>query len=1059
MAKPKKNKGYMGNDNLPTKGTTYDWTPEMINELSKCKTDIMHFAQNHFYILNVDEGKQKIKLYDAQKRVLEKMMNHRFFVLLASRQIGKPLAITTPIKTETGWLTMNDIIVGDRVYGVDGELCNVTHVHDIKYNQDCYEIEFDNGEKIIADGDHNWFTITDNNSGVKSTLDIYNSIDLNHKIPVCINSITASNHKSNPNIDKLNASEFILECGEMYPPVDPYTLGLWVGDVDSIDSRIYTGPSREHVYLRNMSYYGYIPHDFLNGSRKTRLKLLKGLMDVNGYIDPSGKAYFYSKNDELISQIKELIEGLGYKVIKSSSKSEYGDENSLIWKLSFIPRENICTHRDQIKRIKINDHTEDDLYHHIKKITPVNSVPVRCISVDSPDNLFLVGKSLIPTHNSTLMTIYVLWLANFFSDQKILLVANKEATAIEIFQRVRMAYELLPNWLKSPVDGAYGKTSMELENGSKISISTTTGTAARGQSISCLILDEVAFIECISKHSVITIRHKISENIEILTIDDLCSKLLELNDERIISDPELGFSDLIEIIPNNTYDIYTPSGWKDFKGISKYTERRLLKITTESGKTIEAAGNHAFVHSGENIIAKDVLNQYIDTIDGSEKVISIEESIIDYVYDVIEVEDCHNFYANGIVNHNTHLVKEFWASVFPIVSSSKKAKVFMCSTANGTGNLFHEIYSGAERGDNNWGCDKIIWHEVPGRDEAWADDIKKGLVSKEMWDQEFNCQFINSGTTSLNEEVYDYLVPYCKEPIETLKDGCYKIFEMPSSDKIYVAGVDTAEGLGGDFSCIKIIDITDLSEIKEVAEYYNNRVPVAEFSNVVHEILQHWGNPLVCIERNNQGGQVADRLGIDFAYEKVVCWGSALAHRKNQTLLGMISSRNTKIRAVANAKYFYAEKRSVFFANKDSLVELFKDFQKMPNDTWSAVSGKHDDRTMALIWALMVLDKDICEQYFNIDEYDECGKPKRISPLDLGISMFSNPTSIYTNEEVENIIASNLSPISFGSMHASENSEITNMLGEGWTYLGNSHYDDNNQDISYDQWDLINKYF
>lgn len=98
-------------------------------------------------------------------------------------------------------------------------------------------------------------------------------------------------------------------------------------------------------------------------------------------------------------------------------------------------------------------------------------------------NLLLSSRQ---SGKSTLATIYTLWLANFFPDQRILLVANKEATAMEIFQRVRMAYEMLPNWLKSPIDGNYGKTSMELENGSKISITTTTGTAARGSSISCV---------------------------------------------------------------------------------------------------------------------------------------------------------------------------------------------------------------------------------------------------------------------------------------------------------------------------------------------------------------------------------------------------------------------------------------------------------------------------------------------------------------------------------------------------------------------------------------------
>jgi len=123
---------------------------------------------------------------------------------------------------------------------------------------------------------------------------------------------------------------------------------------------------------------------------------------------------------------------------------------------------------------------------------------------------------------STLMTIYILWIANFFADQRILLVANKESTAIEIFSRVRMAYEMLPNWLKSPVV-EYAKTSMELENNSRISITTTTGTAARGQSVSCVDGD-----------TLITVRNKETGEIYDTTMKQLCHAL-EHKDNEIMT--------------------------------------------------------------------------------------------------------------------------------------------------------------------------------------------------------------------------------------------------------------------------------------------------------------------------------------------------------------------------------------------------------------------------------------------------------------------------------------------------------------------------------------------
>ena len=195
------------------------------------------------------------------------------------------------------------------------------------------------------------------------------------------------------------------------------------------------------------------------------------------------------------------------------------------------------------------------------------------------DNRFFILLASRQIGKSTMMTIYILWQACFMDDQRILLVANKEATAIEIFQRVRMAFEELPIWLKPGVK-EYGKTSMTLDNGSRIGITTTTGTAARGQSVNCLVIDEMAFIE-------------------------------------------------------------------------------------------------------------------------------------------------------------SHLVEEFWKSVFPIITSSKKSKVFVCSTANGTDNLFYKLYDGAEKGENGWAYDMIKWNEVPGRDEKWAANTRQALGSAEAWLQEF----------------------------------------------------------------------------------------------------------------------------------------------------------------------------------------------------------------------------------------------------------------------------------------------------------------------------------
>ena len=138
-------------------------------------------------------------------------------------------------------------------------------------------------------------------------------------------------------------------------------------------------------------------------------------------------------------------------------------------------------------------------------------------------NRFVCLVSSRQAGKSTLATIFALWICCFTSDQNMLIVANKEDTAISIFSRIRLAYELLPNYLKPGVK-EYGKTAMVLANGSAIRVSTTTSSAARGMSINVLFIDEAAHIDCLQGDSMITLRNKITGEIKKVKIGEMLSK-------------------------------------------------------------------------------------------------------------------------------------------------------------------------------------------------------------------------------------------------------------------------------------------------------------------------------------------------------------------------------------------------------------------------------------------------------------------------------------------------------------------------------------------------------
>jgi hypothetical protein len=323
---------------------------------------------------------------------------------------------------------------------------------------------------------------------------------------------------------------------------------------------------------------------------------------------------------------------------------------------------------------------------------------------------------------------------------------------------------------------------------------------------------------------------------------------------------------------------------------------------------------------------------------------------------------------------------------------------------------------------------------VPGRDEKWAATTKQAIGSVEAWLQEFNCIFINSGESSIDEALFLEMSQKCTEPKIVLDEGNYKIWEEPDPSRLYVAGVDISEGVGIDASVIQILDITDIRDIKQVAVYHNRHIPPLEFANKVHTILRNWGSPLALIERNNCGAQVVDRLAFDMGYEKVVSYGAKTANRAKPQM-GMIAHTNTKYKGVMNMRYFINEMRSVTIQDLDTLKEL-KDFIRYPNGTWKAKGGYHDDRVMSLIYALYILEKELTERYFEILELDDHGKPCAIEPMDFGISMFEDATSIYNDFEVVGINNVNMTPIVFGMGQSDQVSEIEWLEQEGWTIYG-----------------------
>ena len=127
-------------------------------------------------------------------------------------------------------------------------------------------------------------------------------------------------------------------------------------------------------------------------------------------------------------------------------------------------------------------------------IVPFIPYPFQRKLVDSfHNNRFTICKLPRQSGKSVTVTAYLIHQAIFRDNINIAILANKRETSFELMAKLQTSYENLPKWMQQGVLG-WNKGSIELENGSRITASSTSSSAVRGFSYNIVMLDEFAFV-------------------------------------------------------------------------------------------------------------------------------------------------------------------------------------------------------------------------------------------------------------------------------------------------------------------------------------------------------------------------------------------------------------------------------------------------------------------------------------------------------------------------------------------------------------------------------------
>ena len=156
----------------------------------------------------------------------------------------------------------------------------------------------------------------------------------------------------------------------------------------------------------NSHYKKHIPDIYLLADESQRWKLLQGLMDTDGTIHKkNGWVSFANINEKLIDGFVLLAASLGLKPSKHSYKIK-GQSNK-IYHVTFFPDDSRPVFRMNRKKKFLKSAKEIKLSQANRRtiflVEPIESRPVKCITVDSPSKLYLAGRNHIPTHNTEIL--------------------------------------------------------------------------------------------------------------------------------------------------------------------------------------------------------------------------------------------------------------------------------------------------------------------------------------------------------------------------------------------------------------------------------------------------------------------------------------------------------------------------------------------------------------------------------------------------------------------------------------------------------------------------------
>jgi hypothetical protein len=410
--------------------------------------------------------------------------------------------------------------------------------------------------------------------------------------------------------------------------------------------------------------------------------------------------------------------------------------------------------------------------------------------------------------------------------------------------------------------------------------------------------------------------------------------------------------------------------------ITKTTDHRNTIVLTsrQAGKTTTAAVIilHYILFNSDKLVALlankgDAAREILDRIKGSYEALPhwLQQGVVTWNKGSIEIENGSKVIAaatssSAIRGKSVSLLyideaafverwDEFFASVFPTISSGTTTKVLLTSTPNGL-NHYYKTWQGSVEGTNGYANVFVPWWEVPGRDEAWKQQTLQSLdFDMQKFSQEFEGEFLGSSGTLISGATLKLLK--VQTPLHDNRE--LKIYEEHQGKNQYALIADVSRGKGLDYSAFHVIDITKMP-YSQAAVYRSNLTTPLDYASTIASVSRMYNNAAILVEINDIGGQVSDSLYFDYECENIMCTESAGPRGKRLSMGGNGSKLDRGIRTTRTVKALgcsvlklLVEQTQLIINDHQTISEL-STFSKKAN-SYEAEPGCHDDLVMGLV--------------------------------------------------------------------------------------------------------------